>query len=125
MKVCIQCKKEKLNSLFKNRSLKCNACRWINTKPKVIPSKQAEAVRKHQQKIRDEVNSYKESRPCTDCFIFWPYYVMEFDHLKDKLFDVSQGIGSVSYDKLWKEIAKCELVCANCHRIRTYLRKQK
>jgi len=45
--------------------------------------------------------------------------VLEFDHVKgEKKFDLANG-ASQSYESLKKEISKCEIVCANCHRIRT------
>lgn len=65
-----------------------------------------------------------KSEPCLDCKKSYPWYVMDFDHLPGfkKSFNVSniQNISSVV--KLLDEIAKCELVCANCHRARTFLR---
>lgn len=46
---------------------------------------------------------------------------MDFDHQRDKLKAVSQmaqnGYGE---ERILKEIAKCEIVCAVCHRIRTF-----
>lgn len=48
---------------------------------------------------------------------------MQFDHTEDnKLFNVSKMMGNVSDKRLLDEIAKCELVCANCHAVRTYSR---
>ena len=86
----------------------------------------AETVRKHGASKRDEVNRYKESIPCKDCGIFYPCYVMQFDHTKDdKLFDIGHYLESMSRIKIWQEIDKCEIVCANCHAIRSHNRKQK
>ena len=67
-----------------------------------------------------------KSRSCTDCGVQYPYYVMEFDHLDAdaKHFNVSAGVTSVSHERLLAEIAKCEVVCANCHAERTHQRKQ-
>ena len=63
------------------------------------------------------------SQPCTDCGVPYPYYVMDWDHIKDKKFNVSR-MGSLGSEKLiLEEIAKCELVCSNCHRERTHKRK--
>lgn len=56
-----------------------------------------------------------------DCGISYPYYVMQFDHRENKKFT----LGKVLHHKLEKvldEIAKCDLVCANCHAIRTHER---
>ena len=75
---------------------------------------------------------YKEKRdyiikltdvPCADCGKRYPYYVMDFDHKKfsDKIADVSRMFTrNWSLDKIKAEVKKCEVVCANCHRIRTY-----
>lgn len=47
---------------------------------------------------------------------------MEFDHLRDKEFTISRHGLTVSIDRLKPEIAKCDVVCSNCHRSRTYAR---
>lgn len=71
------------------------------------------------------VKELKESTPCADCGNFFPHFVMDFDHLGeiDKEAIVSKLVGS-GYDipRIKREIEKCELVCANCHRIRTFTR---
>jgi hypothetical protein len=48
--------------------------------------------------------------------------VLEFDHLGDKIANISE-LYTRSWDKLKLELKKCELVCANCHKIRTWRRK--
>src|SRR5882672_6570793 len=62
----------------------------------------------------------KKSAPCADCGGRFPPECMDFDHLHGevKLFEVGSGV-SRKRAILQAEIAKCELVCANCHRIRT------
>ncbi len=60
--------------------------------------------------------------PCLDCNRSFPPECMDFDHRepKDKLFDLSGAIaGGTSIALITAEIAKCDLICANCHRIRT------
>lgn len=67
-----------------------------------------------------------KDKPCVDCGIKYDYYVMDFDHLneQDKENNVARmAAGGWSLKKLIKEINKCEVVCANCHRIRTYKNK--
>lgn len=66
----------------------------------------------------DIVNRYKDN-PCTDCGNKYPPYAMDFDHLFDKSFNIGNARG-FNIEKLEREIEKCELVCAVCHRIRTY-----
>lgn len=61
-----------------------------------------------------------------DCSVKYPAYVMDFDH-KDgevKIASVSWLAihNTSSFEKLEVEISKCDLVCANCHRKRTFLR---
>lgn len=70
------------------------------------------------------VRKQKESEPCSDCHIYYPYYVMDFDHVRGrKRWDVSEMTSKgKSLGAIEKEIRKCDLVCANCHRIRTYTR---
>ena len=62
-----------------------------------------------------------KTAPCTDCGKTYPPYVMEFDHRdrKVKLKKVSSLVVFGSWAKLVEEIKKCDLVCSNCHRIRT------
>ena len=62
-----------------------------------------------------------KAAPCTDCGVCYPPYVMDFDHLRDKRRLISRLRG-VSTKLLLSEVAKCELVCSNCHRIRTFKR---
>lgn len=74
---------------------------------------------------RRRVQEIKESTPCADCGIQYPYYVMDFDHRPGtgKMFDISDmGLVS-SVEVLLAEVAKCDVVCANCHRHRTFMRK--
>ena len=60
-----------------------------------------------------------KSVPCADCKGVFPYYVMDFDHVRDdKLINVSMAV-KIGRRRLLAEVAKCEVVCANCHRQRT------
>lgn len=62
--------------------------------------------------------------PCKDCNIRYQFYIMDFDHIdsKEKLFTIGQTGRYASEENLLKEIAKCDVVCANCHRARTFSR---
>ena len=72
------------------------------------------------------VHSFKESKPCKDCNKWYPYYIMQFDHLEKKEFLISEWVRqSLDYEILFQEIEKCDLICANCHFARTFLRSQK
>lgn len=49
--------------------------------------------------------------------------VLDFDHLEDKLDDVSTIVNNGTWEAVLAEIKKCEVVCANCHRRRTISRR--
>lgn len=61
--------------------------------------------------------------PCADCGVTYPHFVMDWDHRPDeeKLFALSKG-PSHSREECLAEVAKCDLVCSNCHRYRTAIR---
>ena len=68
-----------------------------------------------------EIRKLKEETPCADCGKCFPYYVMDFDHVRGtKYKNVGNLITTGTRRKLYIEIEKCELVCANCHRVRTH-----
>ena len=81
---------------------------------------------KKRKEIHDFLVSYKEEKGCFDCGEMYPYYVLHFDHLRDKSFGISKyREGGQSLEKVKSEIKKCEVVCANCHAIRTHSRNKK
>ncbi len=65
-----------------------------------------------------------KANPCLDCGGTFPPECMDFDHRPGevKLFGVSHG-KAYAWERVEAEIAKCDLVCANCHRIRTRARR--
>lgn len=80
---------------------------------------------KRKKMLLDFVNSLK-NKPCMDCGREYPPYVMDFDHRdpKLKINSIARGIRDMwSQKRILSEIKKCDLVCANCHRIRTYREK--
>jgi hypothetical protein len=70
-----------------------------------------------EKRMRFLIEFFRE-HPCTDCGESDPI-VLEFDHLGDKVFNVSAGLRTHKWDTVLREIDKCEVVCANCHRRRT------
>lgn len=74
--------------------------------------------------LRSIVNEIKKA-PCLDCGNSYPSICMDFDHRPgvDKRAGISDLVKKCcSLDVLEAELAKCDLVCANCHRIRTWKR---
>ncbi|HEY0078795.1 MAG TPA: hypothetical protein VGB73_09135 [Pyrinomonadaceae bacterium] len=81
-------------------------------------------ARTRRQALMGEINAklfeYLEQNPCVDCGETDPV-VLEFDHVRGKkLYNVSaMGALVLSWATILKEIEKCEVRCANCHRRRT------
>lgn len=72
------------------------------------------------KRVRNLVSEYLATHPCVDCSERNPV-VLEFDHRDHvaKSHDVSRLVSSGSWAAVLREIAKCEVRCANCHRLRT------
>jgi hypothetical protein len=87
------------------------------------PESARAAWRRHADKISAIIAAAKD-HPCADCTHIFPKVVMDFDHVRgEKKFNIGQEAFSRSRKDLLTEIAKCDIVCANCHRIRTAERK--
>lgn len=87
----------------------------------------AEAHRKRRrEEVRCLIRAAKD-RPCCDCGVRYPPYVMQFDHRRgEKSFTVGDAnTRGMPLAKVEREIAKCDVVCANCHAERTYQRGQR
>ena len=84
--------------------------------------KYKETSRRKTRLLRRLIQDIKNSTPCTDCKIQYPHYVMDFDHVNGKKFNNISDIHLFTERTLREEVAKCDLVCSNCHRHRTYMR---
>jgi len=82
------------------------------------------SIAKQKAYLAQYLRDLKTKTPCVDCGINYPYYVMDFDHVRGvKHANVMELVSTLSKKKIDEEIAKCEVVCSNCHRIRTHMRK--
>lgn len=71
------------------------------------------------------VADYLREHPCVDCSEA-DIIVLQFDHLRDKKFDVSRMVrAAYSIEAIKQEILKCEVRCANCHMRKTAERRFK
>lgn len=88
------------------------------------PERGREASRRYGNQQKEMVYREKD-KPCADCGIKYPPYVMQFDHLDPQVKNFTIGSGSsLRTERILEEISKCEVVCANCHAERTYQRHQ-
>lgn len=103
---------------------KCKPCQknLSNKHYKNNKQKYADNLKKRRFKVRSVIKCLKETTPCTDCKIQYPFYVMQFDHLRDKEFGISHAVKEQTLSRILNEIEKCEIVCANCHAKRSYQR---
>ena len=79
---------------------------------------------KLREKTRQAIIEEK-SRPCMDCGKQYPSYVMDFDHVRgEKKTEVGKMYNKTDLGTVRAEMDKCDVVCSNCHRERTHVRKQ-
>jgi len=80
-------------------------------------------LRNHRKKI---INKYKLLKGCKLCGYKKHFSALEFDHINRslKIKAISRLIKeSNSWEMVKEEIKKCMLLCANCHRLKTYENK--
>ena len=125
-KTCTKCKKEKDKKEFnKNKTRKdglqniCKICSREKSKKFYQDNVECKAGKKKEN--RQNINEYLSSHPCVDCKNN-NIIVLEFDHIdrSKKHKAISEMIATgYSWIKIKEEIDKCDVRCANCHRIKT------
>ena len=137
MKICSRCLKNKRLTSFYSRKTgkrlgeyyeKCIECmkkrgRDYYSKNQKRQLKLALLRRKKAYLLKRKFIDKIKNVPCADCKKRYSSYVMDFDHrsIDDKITDIgSMSSKNWSLERIKKEIEKCDVVCANCHRIRTY-----
>lgn len=133
-KKCLKCKviRPLEEFCFKNksknkRSTQCNKCTRERIRNHYLQNKSYYKLKSKMRNkiVKDEIQSfliaYLKSHPCVDCNET-DIIVLEFDHKTDKYSDVSLLLKRrVSLYTIQKEVEKCEVRCANCHRKKTAL----
>lgn len=128
---CSRCRLEKPDEDFawrrKDQGLRDSYCRPCRAEYKQEHYAKNKARYKEQAAERNRLIiaerasflfDFFKQHPCVDCGETDPI-VLEFDHLEDKSFDIGRGFRNHNWDLVLDEIAKCEVVCVNCHRRRT------
>ena len=134
-KLCTKCRQKKPvdQSNVKNRRTQqrhsyCKVCMYQCQKDYYAKNPKAQirrSLRWRKQQVK-WVTRLKIGKPCMDCQHMFPPCCMDFDHRPgvEKCFSVAEGAQRASRASILAEIEKCDLVCANCHRIRTFNRLQ-
>jgi hypothetical protein len=129
-RVCLKCGPKPVSEFGINNTRKdglqvwCRSCKrtYNTTHYESNKDKYAEQSATYYKSLKGSINQLKESTPCKDCGKFYPHYVMDFDHIEgEKVFNLSKA-HAYSKEEIELELAKCEIVCSNCHRERTHKR---
>lgn len=103
----------------------CTNCLRTIEFEKIMENPLSEQRDRRRRKLKQIIDQIKD-KECLDCNKVYPPYCMDFDHL-----DGSKKVDSISslvmkelgMKEIIDELDKTELVCANCHRLRTHSRK--
>jgi hypothetical protein len=136
MKQCSKCKRRRQQRSFNKKATSgdglqsvCRDCQhkrhadWAKTSK----AKKSRSLRrkKNRELLKQEIRQVKD-RPCLDCGRSFHFCAMDFDHVRgEKKFEIGREVysgGTLALSTLRREIEKCEVVCAVCHRIRTWKR---
>jgi hypothetical protein len=134
-KVCSKCNAEKEISEFHWKNKKrgwrhgfCKDCHAAYRKVHYTKNRVKYLVKardwnkKQTQALRKFIFEYLSSHPCVDCGKE-DIRVLDFDHEKKKLMGIAQMIRNCySILAVQREIKNCQVRCANCHRIKTFVR---
>lgn len=133
---CTKCgKKQDSGSFYGNgkggKRSDCKRCHRKTMRPRSLAHYRAnrnyyrERNRKRSAEIIAYIRAYKAGKSCMDCGKPYPFWILDFDHRigadKDEMLSRVYRRGW-SLARVQREIDKCDLVCANCHRDRTYKR---
>lgn len=79
------------------------------------------------KRIRRQFLRWLKELPCADCKQTYNPVCMDFDHVRgEKVAHIVVLIErKAAWARLAEEVQKCEIVCANCHRLRTVARMRK
>lgn len=108
----VECFAKLINKGVEYRNRRCNACRHRRQEGSSLVKEKMALI------------AAEKTKPCTDCGRSWPTTCMDFDHVRGaKVFNIGSSVRWKSLPMLREEIAKCDVVCACCHRLRTEKRR--
>lgn len=106
--------------------------RWREEHPEQVRAyhnkyQRSESYRQRRLKrnrLRTTFLRWLKDQPCADCREEFPHYCMDFDHARGEKFMNVTTMDTLSWERIQAELQKCDVVCAICHRKRTYRRQQ-
>lgn len=134
VKICTSCDEEKpLEEFYKSkrgkqgRHARCKRCYSLSYDQNYYALNKLTVLERNKISHKKRLKWYtelKKDKPCVDCKQVFHPAAMQFDHLPG--FEKVNHISAIwSRAKILEEIQKCDLVCANCHAVRTYERFSK
>jgi len=134
MRTCVDCGQTKPLEEYPTRGKGgryrswCKVCANTRSRKNYHKNREGNAKKANDRKndrtggTKHRVRVYKERHCCVDCGKHYAWYQMDFDHVRGKkIAEISKMLkdGAAEW-KIWSEITKCDLLCANCHRQRTF-----
>ena len=118
---------EKRRIAVKQANIEMNREGYVNKKLRPKQSKQekfkkaVECNRIRKLKRRAILNEIKLKSGCVDCGYNERAIALDFDHVNgQKSFNIARALGELRpFELILEEVMKCEVRCANCHRIAT------
>lgn len=123
--VCANCHRARTYAAFMAGTIRP----WWFTRRAVGGTQEQQRCREKWTRTRSEqgalLRAFRQGT-CFDCGRSFEWFVVEFDHrdASKKQGNVPQLAGRVSLRRLLEELEKCDIVCSNCHRVRTYARRE-
>lgn len=121
----MNCQKHNEEKVLIGKRYKCRTCnkeyqeKWYKNNKKIHCDRVSKVRKQNKEKIRNFLFDFLSKNACNKCGEK-DILVLEFDHLSNKSFNISEAISnSYSINRLKKEIEKCQVLCANCHRRKT------
>ncbi len=129
MKICKNCNLPKIDfrkskKYIDGLDVYCKECRRMADKKtyntNITKNRKAglESKNKVRERNKQYIRDYLVGKSCVDCGEKDPI-VLEFDHFENKKDNLCEIIQNCSIEKIEAEIKKCNIRCANCHRIKT------
>lgn len=124
MKKCRGCQETKpFGEFYANPNVKDGYLNWC--RPCTV-ARYSAGRSERQRKVLAYIQAIKLERGCADCGYRANAVALDFDHLPGhvKEYRLATMAAGLKKEKIDAEIAKCDVVCANCHRIRTANRRE-
>lgn len=135
VKRCAKCRRRKPVAAFTvnrsrpdGRQKACNACQraytrahyWQNRATYIAKARRNNAIK---YAVVGAFLAWLKEQPCADCGHCFHHVAMDFDHVHGrKVFNLADRNHTWKIECVMRELRKCEVVCSNCHRVRTFNR---